>query len=297
MIRRGTHRTRPGTHVAMAVVLIAASAGGAEGQHRVTERDVERVLPVMAHPLGQPAGFYSAGARGAQGFMDYFALNEERAKPGFDPHAYIVRNAPAAVAPPGSRYLLACSQEQPIAGAKVPGGMNSDVFSPLAVHALTGGAGATEAARSFYAARGFVPVGQQGNGTTRLIAPDRSVLVTVAAANPLVMDPIARSACSDWRGPVVTVALYSPSWSESDRGWTRQKYDAFLAEHGLEHREYQAIVGALRATRLMVQQAEWREFGEAERDLVAPNWRIYVKHRQRLDPLLDRFDNPELDVR
>lgn len=298
-MRHRTHASRRAVSAFAAVALIAVMVESwapsvAHAQRIVSDEDVARVLPMLRSPLGRPAGVYSAMARGESGFKDYAALTAAAQTPAFDPQAYIAANSSHAVIPDGARYLRACSQQQPIAAVKLSDGTSSDVFTPTAVHALAGNAGSVAAAQRFYAQAGFATTGPATASRVRMMAPDRSVLVTISRANPLVMDAVFNSPCSNTPGPVVELALYRDSWSGSAAGWTRDKYEAELARHGLESREYTGIVSNLRVTRAIMREPDWAGMSEYERDLVAPNWRVYLKHRERLDPLLDLWEGEPL---
>jgi hypothetical protein len=273
--------------------------GTAAAQRRViTDSDVERVLPMLRSPLGRTAGFGAAAARGAAGMSDYMELTKLASEPTFDPHDWIASRAPASAVPPDARYLRDCSRELPVAAVKVPltrGQLNSDAFTPTAVYALAGGTAAVDGARRFYTERGYTTVAAAAQGAVRLLAADSAVLVTIHRTNPHAGEPFLRPACNRATGATVELAVFRPSWSDSDAGWTRQRYEAELARHGLEHREYWAIVGGLAAVRTMVLSPEWNDLTAAEQALVSPNAAVYLRHRARLDPLLTLLDTEALD--
>jgi hypothetical protein len=286
----------------VATLLVAGALlipGTAAAQRRViTDADIERILPMLRSPLGRTAGFGAAAARGAAGMTDYMALSQQASSSTFDPHDWITARAAAAVVPPDTRYLQDCSREVPVAAVKIPltrGRLDSDAFTPTAVYALAGGTAALDGARRFYAARGFTAVAAAAQGTTRLLAPDSSLVVSIHRANPHAGEPLLRPACSRAAGATLELALFRPSWSASDAGWTRQRYEAELARHGLEHREYWAVVGGLAAVRAMVLSPKWGELSAAEQALVSPNVAVYLRHRARLDPLLVLLDTESLD--
>jgi hypothetical protein len=280
------------TWSALAPVL---SAPAVHAQRRITDADVERVLPMLASPLGRSAGAASAATRGALGVEEYMALTTEAATEAFDPLDWIRGRSPRAEVPPNARYARDCSKELPVAAVKFPGStgrLASDAFTPTALFVLADGA---EAAARFYRERGFSAVGAAG-ATVRLLAPDSTLLVTISRSNPHAGEPFLRPACNGAGGATVELARFRPSWHQSEGGWSRARYEAELERRGLEHREYWAIVSGLAACRTMVDSAEWAELSEYERELIAPNLPVYLRHRARLDPLLDLLENEALDI-
>jgi hypothetical protein len=288
----------------MSLLRLAALAGGvvftcavfehsplAAQRRPLTDADVERIMPIVRSPYGGPSDAQNERLSARNTALDYLSLGRVRGEPGFDEQHWLEEQTRHAVTPAGSRYLADCSRELPVGAALMPtasGETRSDVFSFTAVHALDG-ADALEAARRFYEARGFRRAGS-GQAPLRLFAPDSTLMVTLHRANPHIGEAFLRPACNRWRGPILELVLVRPSWSEIDEGWYGPRFQAELRKHGVEERDYWEILLTLHYTRIMVLSPDWSSLDATSRKLVAPSAEVYLKHRDKLDALLERVE-------
>jgi hypothetical protein len=298
--------------LAAAALSLAGVPLGAAQARALTDRDAERVLPVLRADVAALAGGLSAimpGLGDPEGEERFAAAIENG---GVDPLGWIREQSAHAVVPQWLRYDRACSRD---ANANWTGSViwdRSGTYAslrrtPTAVHtyglprapdhaaddhpARRAILEAVKRTITFLEARGFTEIRDPespGNAGSRqhywyALSPDRQLLVSFQTHNTFLFQQAGPGCTALGEGPIAYYQLVRFGHEVPDPATALQ---AALREAGMEMEEYFSIYAGLLLARDVTRDTTMLTHvpGAA---IVRRNLDVYRRHAAVLDPLLD----------
>jgi hypothetical protein len=314
--------TRRRFGLAIALALAAASAGAAASQlfaRPLADADIRKLIPLLAidadiHDRALRDAERTAAADAARGRARQAVL--ARISSGsLDPLDWLRAQSPHAVAPSTGRYEAACSREWSAAQGDVGAVFTFGVQAPASWLAVAGrpasrGAGAgratrprglgpesiAQAARAFYANKGFEPQGERAAFQWPFLSPDGLVVASVYGLDPATGSPACAQLAS---GPTIVLAPAPKAFgaeqaAPAGRGPAPGTLEDAVKEAGLADAEYQRLKFQVTMARRDARQpraaAGQEQRPAAEQAVRAQDVETYRRFARELDPLLDRLE-------